>query len=245
MTNIEYAPKEIKAFIVATNYNFLNAQDFVNTIDEKNIIKKYSIEPCNTKIRFLGIPPQTQEDVNSLALFAPVICKDTVNDIQVDYINPEKKLMIRKENFTELIYENFKNLAYDLMDLRLSTINAIGVNYSADFVLGDVKLNLINNNIINEIPDFSKNMTFEFVLPLNYDDRGLIATYRVKKVQGGDESNEPRIYNVGVNFHFDISSLNTKNKSEKLDEILSKELYEEFINKSQGFLKLNDQKETN
>ena len=240
MENTEFLPLETKSIIIATNYVFLNPGDYIQDVYAKKLLEKLSLKPCDIKVK--GQNPPTEEDLQQLASFMPVICKDTENDIEIQYIDTEKKLMVRQPSFNCDTFDKLKDISYNFIDMRLSMINAIGVNYTSSFNLGDIKLNLINNNILDEIPDFKHNLNFEFVLPIKYSDRNLIATYRIKKQSGGDETNEPRIYNINVNFHFDITSLTTKEKYEKLETILNLNLYNEYIEKCQGFLKLNDRR---
>lgn len=236
----KYTPINIKAIVVATNYNFFSGENYINTIREKQLDKMYELIPQETSIRIQGEQPFNINNIPNLSSLMPIIFRDSKSGVEINYINPEQKIMIRKLDFSKNSFELFKNISTNFLDLKLSEINAIGINYSADFNLGNAKLQLLNTNIENEIPDFKHNLTFEFVLPIKYKNRDLVANYRIKKIQGGDNTSNPRIYNVSVNFHFDISKLTTKDKYGKLENILNVNMFDEFLDKCQGFLKLND-----
>ena len=228
---------DIKATIVALNYNCA-VGEFNDKLEKKDIIDKYKLKFQEIKWDGKKLPPQTI--LNELRAFMPYIYQTEDTTIQVVYNQNEFKLSIEKKNFSKDTFEEFKSLSSDILDIKLSDITAVGINYNALFNLGKAKLNLLNNEIIDKIPDFKNNLTFEFVLPIEYPDRNLIATYRIKKKSGGDDTNEPRIYSINVNFHFDFTKLSTGEKAEKVKDVLSYNLYEEFITNSQKFLELNN-----
>lgn len=232
-----YEAIEPKATLVALNYNCLTAKEFFNKLEERDIIEKYELKLQD--MQWQGDLP-SQQILNDLRPMLPYvyITKDTT--IKVIYTQNEFKLTIEKRNLAKDNFSIFQELSNDILDLKLSDITAIGINYSAKFNLNKAKLNLLNNDIISEIPDFKNNLTFEFVLPIAYEERGLIETYRIKKESGGDDTEEPRIYSINANFHFDLSQLSTSQKADKLKEILSYDCYDEFFEKSQGFLRLNN-----
>lgn len=232
-----FEAKEVKATLVALNY-VCAINEFTEKLEEKDIIDKYKLKLQD--IQWNGQPLPPQPIMNEIRTWVPYIYETEDTTIQVSYSLNEFKLTIEKKNFSESAFDEFKNLSNDILDLKLSDITAIGVNYNALFNLGEAKLSLLNNDIIEKVPDFEKNLTFEFVLPIQYEERNLVATYRIKKVSGGGDSKEPRIYRINVNFHFDISKLSTIEKAEKLKEILSYNLYDEFVVNSQKFLELND-----
>lgn len=225
-----------KAILIALNYNCSSSLEFASKLEEKDLINKYNLQPYEIKIQG-KIPPE--QVLKSLKGLFP--CVYTVNDtkIEVLYTQQEFKLSITKLGIDKEGFDNFRNLSSDILDLKLSDVSAIGINYSAEFNLGDNRLDILNNKITG-IPEFNQNLTFEFKLPIFYPERNLVASYRIKKVKGGDGTREPHIYDINVNFHFDIKQFNTGEKAEKVREILSYNLYEEFLNKSQEFLKLNN-----
>ena len=124
----------------------------------------------------------------------------------------------------------------------MSDIEAFGLNFSAEFKLGQIKLQLLNKDV-EKINDFKKNLTFEFVLPLDYkNEDGSIATYRIRKSRDGDGVNEDRYYEVNVNFHFDLKNFSTIEKFTKIGKIKFSDYYKKFLLTSQEFLALNDRR---
>lgn len=231
-----------KVTLVATNYNFTSAIEFQQKLEERDIVSKYALEEQEAK--FAGaIPPAAI--LKDMKPFFPLMYCNKDTKIIVTYIQQEFKLNIEKGNISEENYPEYNSLCSEVLDLKLSDINAIGINFAGNFNLGKNKLQLLNNEILGEIPDFPLNLTFEFALPIKYEDRGLIATYRIKKISGGDNTDKDRIYRISVNNHFDVSKLSTSEKSKKLEEILSVELYKEYLKKCQGFLRLNDGRKKN
>ncbi len=229
-----------KATLVATNYNFTSAIEFQQKLEERDIVSKYALEEQEAK--FAGaIPPAAI--LKDMKPFFPLMYCNKDTKIIVTYIQQEFKLSVEKNNISEENYGDYKSLCGEIIDLKLSDINAIGINYAGEFNLGKNKLQLLNNEILGEIPDFALNLTFEFALPIKYENRGLISTYKIRKISGGDDTNKDRIYKISVNNHFDISKLSTSEKSKKLEEILSENLYKEYLEKCQGFLRLNDGRE--
>lgn len=235
-----FIAQNIKAILVATNYNFSSTEEFFETLESRNFVKKYDLQKVPVKI--VGNIPAGSLFVPDISGFIPFSLISNNTKIKLVYNGPEAKLVIDKDKFCiDNDFENFKNLSIDVLDLKTSDIKAIGLNFSADFNLGNIKLNLLNNNVV-EIDDFEKNLTFEFVLPIDYPDENLVATYRIKKISGGDNTGEDRIYNISVNYHFDVFDLNTSEKISKIKTILEKNYYVKFMEKCQGFLNLNDSK---
>lgn len=236
-----FEPINIKATLVALNYSFLSAAEFREKLEEKDILNKYKLTFVEDAVEIKGeIPPQ--QILNDIKEFFPIVYASEDATIKIIYTQKEFKLVIDKKNLSQETYQDFANLSNDIIDLKLSDLSAVGMNYSAEFNLSNLKLNLLNNQIIDYIPDFQNNLTFEFVLPINYEEKGLISTYRIRKLKGGDNTGLDRIYAISVNNHFNISEYSTADKAKKLDEILSVDLFNEFLNKSQNFLRLNDGK---
>lgn len=225
-----------KAILIALNYNCSSSVEFASKLEERDLINKYNLQLGEIKMQG-QVPPE--EVLNSLKGLFPCIYTTNDTKIEIIYTQKEFKLSITKMGMDEKEFNNFRDLSSDILDLKLSDVSAIGMNYSAEFDLGSARLDILNNKITS-IPDFVQNLTFEFKLPIYYPERNLVASYRIKKVKGGDGTGEPHIYNISVNFHFDINQLNTGEKAQKVKEILSYDLYEEFLNKSQEFLKLNN-----
>ena len=236
MEVIMYEAINPKATLVALNYNFLSTNEFSNKLEEKDIINRYKLKLQD--LSWQGqLPPQ--QIINDIRAMLPYVYKSEDTTIQLTYSQNDFRLSIEKINLNELNFDEFKNLSGDVIDLKLSDISAIGINYTALFNLKGSRLDILNDKITN-IPDFDKNLTFEFKLPIFYKERNLVASYRIKKVINGDVPDSEHIYEINVNFHFDIKQLSTGEKTEKLKEILSCNLYTEFLQKSQEFLKLNN-----
>ncbi len=94
------------------------------------------------------------------------------------------------------------------------------------------------------MPDFKKNRTFQLTLLLQLDD--CVATYKIRKLSGGDDTNEGRIYQIDSNFHFDISLGKTQEKINKITSItqnLDKKYFPSFKDECNKILAMNDGKE--
>lgn len=230
-----------KATLVAINYNFSSAKEFAEKLETKNILSRYGLHLQEMSFTGNGIlpPPPVLNDIRSIMPYE-YMSKDT--SIRVAYTQNEFKLFIDKLGISTENFREFEELSKEIIDFKLSDITAIGINFSAEFNLGELKLNLLSNETIEAISDFSQNKTFEFVLPIEYPNRGLIATYRIRKVGGGDNTGEPRVYEIRVNYHFDISEMTTANKSVKIKDIISPVLYNEFLGKCKQFLSVNNGK---
>lgn len=235
-----FEPKSIKSTIVALNFIFPNGADFFEKLREKGLIEKYNLkpEPQSFTVRSNIEPPK--EVLNGISSFIPVSLVSADTLIKVIYVQQEYKLIVEKENFDNKCFDDYSKLINDLLDFKLSDISAIGFNFDAVYNLGNLKLNLLNTSIVDKIPDFTKNSTFEFVLPIDYKERGMIATYRIKKISGGDNTGEDRLYNIKVNYHYALANMTTTEKIQKINEIISINLYNEFLEKSNKFLELND-----
>lgn len=226
-------PINPKATLVALNYNFSSIPEFIDKLKAKNILEKYSLKQENQKIQITGnIPPAPV--INDLRNFLPLTFISADTTVKIIYTQQELKLVIAKENILENNFQEYKNLSYDFIDFKISDINAIGMNYSAQFNLGKEKLLLLSQETVSAVPTFDKNISFEFILPLKDDTKGVLSTYRVKKVS--EETAQEHIYEISVNFHYDISQLSTMDKTNKLNEIISLNSYKEFEAQCNRFL---------
>lgn len=222
--------------LVATNYNFQNADEFIQKLEEKNLIKKFNLSSVEPQIQ----GPKPDEAIYSkIKGFLPVIYQSEDFKIQVIYTNQDARLVVEKKNLTKDTYKSFQDLSNDITDFKLSDIKEIGLNFFGNFNLKNNKLLLLNSQIANNLADFSKNKNFEIVLPLDFSERKLTSTYRITKISGGDNTGNDRIYRISVNNHFDIGTLSTIDKIDKLKEILNYNLYEEFLANCQSILKIN------
>lgn len=226
-------PINPKATLVALNYNFSSIPEFIDKLKAKNILEKYSLKQENQTIQFTGnLPPAPI--IKDLRNFLPLTFISADTTVKIIYTQQELKLVIAKENILENNFQEYKNLSYDFIDFKISDINAIGMNYSAQFNLGKEKLLLLSQETVSAVPTFDKNISFEFILPLKDDTKGVLSTYRVKKVS--EETAQEHIYEISVNFHYDISELSTMDKTNKLNEIISLNSYKEFEAQCNRFL---------
>lgn len=231
-----YEANNQKATLIALNYNFASGLEFSNKLEEKEILNKYHLKSKELQLAE-QLPPK--EILAGLRALFPYVYSSEDTTIQIVYTQNEFKLSIEKNNINKDNFQTYKDLSNDIIDLKLSDISAMGMNYSAEFNLGDNRLDILNEKITG-IKDFDKNLTIDFKIPISYPERNLIASYRLRKIKGGDKTQEPHIYEVSVNFHFDLKLLSTGEKGKRLENILSYDLYEEFFNKCQEFLKLNN-----
>lgn len=240
MIKENFIPENFKTTLVAINYSFSSNNAFEDELVNKGIIERYNLQKVQPNIQINGSLPNDPMIMQQLAILTPCEYITDKTKIKLQYRGTETKLIIGKDNFNkEDDAEDFKKLSEDVLDLKISDIRAIGINYSADYNLGLTRLQLLNNEV-EELEDFKNNITFEFVLPIEYKDKDEIATYRVKKISGGDDTDNDRIYNVSVNFHYKFDSYNTSKKVKRIEDILKLDNYNDYIKKANGFLNIND-----
>ena len=90
--------------------------------------------------------------------------------------------------------------------------------------------------------NFSKNKTFQLILPLQLD--GYVATYKITKNEKENPADEePRQYTIDVNFHIDVqSTLKTTDKFDKITSNVNKistYYYKEYLSDSENILGMN------
>lgn len=237
---MKFEPINQKASVVVTNYNFINFESFFSELQVKKIAEQYEL--IISKVKISGDMPTDESFIRGLQSILPSKLKSKNTNIDLTFIFGEGKLIISKDNFNlENDFSNLQSLSEDLIDLKTSDIFAIGINFTSEFNLKKVKLQLLNK-AVQDIEDFEKNMTFQFILPLEYREENLIATYKIQKVKGGNNSGEDRIYQIDVNFHFDLHLLKTGEKDKKIKAVLNADYYNRFLDKCQKFLSLNDEK---
>lgn len=77
---------------------------------------------------------------------------------------------------------------------------------------------------------------------MNIDD--FQSTYKVRKISGGDETKEDRIYQIDANMHFQINKENTQEKINYTQNILNnltEKYYKIFQEKCNQILEMNDE----
>lgn len=229
-----------KATLVALNYNFLSANEFIEKVSTKKLLEKYSLkrEEPSLKLKDGIIPPP--QVINDIRNFLPLSFLSNDTTIKIIYTQQELKLVINKVGIDTDNFKNYSELSYDFIDLKMSDINAIGMNYSAEYNLKEDKLLLLSSEAVKAVPDFESNISFEVVLPIYESDNGVLKTYRIRK-SSKDEALD-HIYEISVNYHFDVSQMTTAQKSEKIDQLLSIHRYDEFCSQCQRFLEVNNGK---
>ena len=235
-----FESQNIKVLLVAVNYNFTSPKEFAEKLETTDILNRYKLHLQDVKFDGSGtLPPQPiLDDIRAMIPFV-YVSEDTT--VKVSYTHNEFKLYIEKSNLSDDNFNEYQNLSNEIVDFKLSDITAIGINYSAEFNLGKNKLKLLSDKTVSSISDFDKNTTFELILPISYPERGLVATYRIKKISGGDNTEENRIYEIRVNFHFDLNNKSTVDKAKNTEEIISQNLYKEFLAKCEQILSVNNE----
>lgn len=227
-----------KATLVALNYNFANVAEFTGKLKAKNLLEKYSLKQTEQAIQIKSTTPPPLPILNDIRSFLPLTFVSSDTTVKVIYTQQELKLVIDKQTINEDNFQNYKKLSYDFLDLKVSDINAIGMNYSAEFNLKENKLLLLNEATIQAVENFDQNISFEFILPLEDKTKGVLSTYRVRKISQNTDTDH--MYEISVNFHFDLSDMSTANKAIKLEEIIAIDFYQAFMKQCQKFLEVNN-----
>lgn len=232
-----YEASNQKATLVALNYNFTNINEFIEKLKSKSILEKYNLEQREQAIKVSSAVQPPASILNDVRQFLPLkfVSKDTM--VEIIYTQQELKLFISKSNIDEASFSDYAKLSNDFIDLKLSDLTAIGMNYSAEFNLKDKKLLLLRDETVAAVPNFQQNISFEFILPLKDEKRGVLSTYRIRKI---DNNCEDHKYEISVNFHYEIEKMTTSEKANKINEIISLNMYKEFEEQCQRFLEINN-----
>lgn len=241
---MEFKPENQKAITVATNYCVESHDELWAIFEKEGIVEEYALEKIipNITIESEEEPPQELKEDILKSLPCSFNSKNT--NIQLINFGRERKILIEKNQYLhDQDAEKYIDLANKVVGIRSSEISAIGLNYTADFNLGLAKLQLLSDKVGENVPYFTQNITFEFVLPIEFKDEDLVATYKVKKVKGDGTEESPRIYNISANFHFKLTGLTSDAaRVKRIEKILSGNYYKMFMEQCEGFLKINDSK---
>lgn len=230
-----FIPIKQSATIVTLNYPY-KADEFLQVVRKKELYSKYFLSdiPVNIEINH----PNSEQVRKEFEFDKPLVgLKSEENNINVILTIYEKKLDIVNYDFNPQEIEVFKTIANELIDPKISDISAIGINFISEFEPG-IKLQLLNKEI-EKIQDFDKNLTFQLVLPIQYD--GYIATYKVQKLVP-EEKSMSRRYKIDVNYHIDLAEKTSREKLEILNQNLNNlknNFYTPYYSKCQEFLNLN------
>lgn len=203
--------------VVVTNYLFNSNIEFENDENSKLYMQKYHLKKIlpNIKTPVGTIPPNIVQQMQGVI---PVVnYEDENKNLRLTYNDIEKNISFEVQDINTESITLLKEAIKDFIDLKMSDIKAMGLNFISLYNLGDKKLKILNNNIEKYIPNFKKNIVFQLTLLLQLDD--CVATYKIRKKSGGDDTGEDRIYQIDANFHFNISLGRTQDKINKINDI--------------------------
>lgn len=231
-----------KIIIVVTNYLYSSAREFENDEFIKANITNYKLKKCIPNINTSEpIPKPVLEQLQSSL---PIVTFETEDqNFKVTYNDLEKNISFEICNLNEPDFEMLKMMVENFVDPKMSDLRAIGINFISQFNLGNNKLKLLNDKIETYMPNFKKNRTFQLTILLQLDD--CVATYKIRKISGGDDTKENRIYQIDANFHFDLSICKTQRKIEKITNLmdnLNKKYLPIFKTECNNILAMNDEK---
>ena len=234
-----YKPLSQKFTCVFLNYKHKDVESFETALKDRTIWERYNLREADTEI-------VTDAPIELM----PVLMKRfplrayTIQslDAKLEYVDFESKIMISKTDPTKEELQELEKFITEIADFKISDIEAMGINFITVYELPHKKLQVLNENIEEKFPNFSKNKTFQLILPLQLD--GYVATYKItknEKEKPADE--EPRQYTIDVNFHIDVqSTLKTTDKFDKITSNVNKistYYYKEYLSDSENILGMN------
>ena len=203
----------------------MESSDFIGSLKLKQQELRFNIVN-NEK----DCPPEIVDNIKEsfpIAIFA--------NDkIEIVFLGPQRKLLLKAKNYNQLDNSLFTKLALFLYSWNMKKIKKVGINFSSNEILYNKKLKLLNPKI-EEIEDWDKNITFILTIPYKYDN--YIANYKIQKlIRENEIEATDRVYQISVNFDFDLEKQNNSDNSNILEKIDS--LCEEFKKKGKDFFGL-------
>lgn len=203
--------------VVVTNYLFNSNIEFENDDNSKIYMQKYGLKKIPPKINVpIGTIPSNI--IQQMQGVIPVVnYEDENKNFRLTYNDIDKNISFEVININEDNIKLLKDAIKDFIDLKMSDIKAMGLNFISLFNLKDKKLKILNDNIDQYLPNFKKNIAFQLTLLLQLDD--CVATYKIRKKSGGDDTNEDRIYQIDANLHFNVSLNRTQDKINKINDI--------------------------
>lgn len=233
-----------KIIIVVTNYLYNSVAEFESDENCKLYMSNYHLEKELPIIQSGNnpIPTPILQQIQSNLPIATYKTSDNRFKLTYNDLNKNITFEISEINDDSIIF--IKKLVDSFVDLKMSDVKAIGLNFISQFDLGNNKLKILNDKIETYMPNFKKNRTFQLTLLLQLDD--CVATYKIRKLSGGDDSGENRIYQIDSNFHFDVSLGTTQEKINKISAItdnLSRKYLSSFKNECNNILGMNDGQE--
>jgi len=232
---VVFEPINQRSTIIALDYQY-NIFDFTKYLTETAKFKGYSFK--QVPLNFQTNSPDKEEAAKHIASIPIVSFKSEKIGIDVTLNGFENKLDIVNDNFDPSNTHNYTDIAYNLIQSRLSLISAFGINFISNFEFNK-KLKLLNPDVVDTIKDFSKNLTFQLVLPIEYAD--YTVTYKVQKLIP-EVKNANRIYQIDANFHIDLADKDIEEKLSLFKGNLSNlkgNLYQIYYERCQEFLSLH------
>ncbi|MFN9691105.1 MAG: hypothetical protein ACK551_03290 [Vampirovibrionales bacterium] len=234
-----YTAVSQKFTCVFLNYKHKDVESFETALKDRTIWERYNLREADTEI-------ETDAPLHMIPVLMKRFPLRTYKleslDAKLEYVDFESKVMISKMDPTEEELQELEKFITEIADFKISDIEAMGINFITVYELPHKKLQVLNQNIEEVFPNFSKNKTFQLILPLQLD--GYVATYQItKNVKEKPADEEPRRYTIDVNFHIDIESTSTT--TEKFKKItsnvakISTDYYKEYLSDSENILGMN------
>ncbi len=229
--------------VVVTNYLFNSNVEFENDDNSKIYMQKYGLNKIlpDIKTPIGNISPNIVQQMQGVI---PIVnYEDENKNLRLTYNDIDKNISFEVQKVNKDSIKLLKDAIKDFIDIKMSDIKAIGLNFISLYNLGDKKLKILNNDIEKYLPNFKKNIAFQLTLLLQLDD--CVATYKIRKKSGGDDTNEDRIYQIDANLHFDISLGRTQEKINKINNItdnIDTKYFPIFSEECNNILAMNDGK---
>ena len=229
--------------VVVTNYLFNSNVEFENDNNSKIYMQRYGLNKILPDIKTPtgNIPPNIVQQMQGVI---PIVnYEDEHKNLRLTYNDIDKNISFEVRRVNENSIKLLKDAIKDFIDIKMSDIKAMGLNFISLYNLGNKKLKILNNDIEKYLPNFQKNIAFQLTLLLQLDD--CVATYKIRKKSGGGDTNEDRIYQIDANLHFDISLWRTQDKINKITDItnnIDTKYFPIFNEECSNILAMNDDK---
>lgn len=211
---MQYNAADEKIIVVVTNYLYNSTIEFEN--DSKIYFKEFNLSKVSPSIQFSNVPVPMQI-LEQIQGSLPIVTYESVDkSFKLTYSDVDKTISFEIVKSEKYLISMLKSAIDKFIDAKVSDVKAMGFNFVSQYNLANKKLKLLNTNIETFIPNFKNNRAFQVTLLLQLAD--CVATYKIRKTSGGDDTGEDRIYQIDSNFHFDFSTARTKDKIDKIAE---------------------------
>lgn len=212
--------------LLNTDYN--SSQDFSSCFEKLNQKHTWNFEKQQLKFESTQpIPEELKKQI--LTQIAPITSYKNNHNTILEYINPEKRLSIIKEQcFEEQDIEKLKEITLTLVHDKPSNFQGIGLNFKILKDFSSEQFSLIN--------DISKVLTENYLKTSNKVNAGInfvieeenfIKQYKIAKINNTDNT-----YIIIATYHFNYFKDESSFESTKIivDEIVDKfdEYYKDF-----------------